>query len=159
MEYVFGKLVTEEAGEKGKVLANDEEFLKGLEEIKAMYMGGDAQNLALCHGDFHPGSIMACKNGERVVAIDPEFVVYSAPGVDLGSLLSGVVLAAAHHKGGGGEAGAGAREKKMLGVFVAELLGGYRKCAGERCAFGVVLLALHKHEKICSWPYPYCVQF
>ena len=56
-----------------------------------------AENRALCHGDLHPGSIMVNQDEGTVKIIDPEFAVYGPPGLDVGSLLSGFVLAAVHH--------------------------------------------------------------
>ena len=48
---------------------------------------------------MHPGSVMV-KAGEEseVRVIDPEFTVYGPPGLDVGSLLSGYILAAVHQK-------------------------------------------------------------
>lgn len=49
----------------------------------------------LSHGDLHPGSVMASTSAVKV--IDPEFTVYGPCGLDVGSLLSGFLLAALHH--------------------------------------------------------------
>merc|ERR1740121_740733 len=76
----------------------DAAFLAEVDALKALYDGkaGLDDNLALCHGDLHPGSVMVNSDGD-VKVIDPEFTVYGPPGLDVGSLLSGYVLAAVHH--------------------------------------------------------------
>ena len=56
-----------------------------------------SENRSLCHGDLYPGSIMVNQEKGLVKIIDPEFAVYGPPGLDVGSLLSGFVLAAVHH--------------------------------------------------------------
>ncbi|KAL7481903.1 hypothetical protein ACHAW6_007580 [Cyclotella cf. meneghiniana] len=91
LEYVFGKPYRE------TTFAADDAFFAEVEALKARYDGANAGNLSLCHGDFHPGSVMvAASRGEdvRVRVIDPEFTVYGPPGLDVGSLLSGYVLGA-----------------------------------------------------------------
>jgi len=63
-----------------------------------------------------------------VKIIDPEFTIYGPPGLDVGSVLSGLVLAAVHHKhsGTGAEAltslrtGAGLIWEKYSTAMVAE---------------------------------------
>ena len=65
-----------------------------------------SENRSLCHGDLHPGSIMVNQEKGLVKIIDPEFAVYGPPGLDVGSLLSGFVLAAVHHASSGEEGGA-----------------------------------------------------
>jgi len=66
--------------------------------LKAQYDGKDpACPCVLSHGDLHPGSVMANVASGKVKVIDPEFTVYAPPGLDVGSLLSGFVLAAVHH--------------------------------------------------------------
>ena len=125
LEYVFSKAWAE-GGEPAKVLNQDEDFMAGVDEVKKMYMEGDGKggNLALCHGDLHPGSVM-CDNGEGTVKIiDPEFAVYGPPGLDLGSLLSGVVLAGQHHKCLGDTEGASGCEG-----FAREFLKSYKEHA------------------------------
>ena len=47
------------------------------------------ESRALCHGDLHPGSIMVNSDGICKI-IDPEFTVYGPPGLDVGSVLSGL---------------------------------------------------------------------
>ncbi len=108
LEYVFTKCYKEATDEQKAGLNVDEAFMKEVNELKASYdgkgVGGDEkkegpvsntiENLSLCHGDLHPGSIMV--KGDSVKVIDPEFTVYGPPGLDVGSLLSGYVLGAVH---------------------------------------------------------------
>ena len=66
--------------------------------LKAKYLGyafDEYDRFCLCHGDFHPGGVMV--DGQDVKVIDPEFTVFGPPGLDLGSLLSGFVLAFIYH--------------------------------------------------------------
>ena len=66
--------------------------------LKAKYLGYSFDSLdrfALCHGDFHPGGVMV--RGGSVKVIDPEFTAFAPPGLDVGSLLSGFVLAHLFH--------------------------------------------------------------
>ena len=65
-----------------------------VERLAAKYLGyaeDEHDRGALLHGDFHPGSVMVA--GAAVKVIDPEFTIYGPPGLDVGSLLSGFVLA------------------------------------------------------------------
>merc|ERR1712176_1253813 len=96
LEFVFTKAFREASDELRAGLM-DEAFMAEVSALKALYDGkGEDNNLALCHGDLHPGSVMV--NSEVFVkVIDPEFAVYRPPGLDLGSLLSVYVLAAVHH--------------------------------------------------------------
>eukprot|EP00558_Chaetoceros_sp_UNC1202_P002548 CAMPEP_0197244124 /NCGR_PEP_ID=MMETSP1429-20130617/9348_1 /TAXON_ID=49237 /ORGANISM="Chaetoceros sp., Strain UNC1202" /LENGTH=275 /DNA_ID=CAMNT_0042704437 /DNA_START=26 /DNA_END=853 /DNA_ORIENTATION=+ len=94
LEYVFTKCYKEATAEQRAGLNVDEAFMNEIEELKAAYNGADKDNLSLCHGDLHPGSIMV--HGSDVKVIDPEFTVYATPGLDVGSLLSGYVLGAVH---------------------------------------------------------------
>lgn len=95
LEYVFTKCYNEATDDQKAGLTVDEAFMKEVNELKAAYDGrGDATNLCLNHGDLHPGSVMIHEDEMRV--IDPEFTVYGPPGLDVGSLLSGYVLAAVH---------------------------------------------------------------
>ena len=96
LEYVFTKCYKESTEEQRAGLNVDEEFQNQVEALKGAYNGGNATNLALCHGDLHPGSVMV--KGDDVKVIDPEFTVYGPPGLDVGSLLSGYVLAAVHQE-------------------------------------------------------------
>lgn len=95
LEFVFTKCYKEATDEQLAGLEVDDAFMKEIETLKAQYDGESEDNLALCHGDLHPGSVMVNDAGE-VKVIDPEFTVYSSPGLDVGSLLSGYVLAAVH---------------------------------------------------------------
>jgi 5-methylthioribose kinase len=94
LAYVFTKAFEE--SERSAWLREDSAFMAELEEIRAVYNGKNKDDLALCHGDFHPGSVMVTEDG-LVKAIDPEFCVYGPPGLDVGSLLSGYVLAYVFH--------------------------------------------------------------
>lgn len=94
LEYVFTKCYKEATDEQKAGLNVDEAFMKEIEALKAAYDGANKDNLSLCHGDLHPGSIMV--SGGDVKVIDPEFTVYGPPGLDVGSLLSGYVLGAVH---------------------------------------------------------------
>ena len=94
LEYVFTKCYKESTEEQRAGLNVDESFMKEIEALKSAYDGGNSKNLSLCHGDLHPGSVMV--SGDKVKVIDPEFTVYGPPGLDVGSLLSGYVLAAVH---------------------------------------------------------------
>ncbi|EOD20932.1 hypothetical protein EMIHUDRAFT_232668 [Emiliania huxleyi CCMP1516] len=92
LEHVF--TVCFEASERGRVLAKDAAFMSEVSELKALYLGyslrpGDVR--ALCHGDLHAGSVMVSKDGGSVKVIDPEFAVWCAPGLDVGSLLFALV--------------------------------------------------------------------
>lgn len=82
------------AREFTKLVSTNDAFLAELEKLKGLYRGDDGADLALCHGDLHPGSVMVCPrepNGIKI--IDPEFCVYGPPGLDVGALLSGCILA------------------------------------------------------------------
>jgi 5-methylthioribose kinase len=95
LEFVFSKCFKEATDEQRAGLNVNEAFMKEIELLKKQYDGkGDAGNLVLSHGDLHPGSVMINESGVKV--IDPEFTVYGPPGLDVGSLLSGYVLAAIH---------------------------------------------------------------
>ena len=124
LEYVFTKAFSE-GGEEAKTLAEDQTFMRGVEDVKRRYVGEGEGGLALCHGDLHPGSVMVNNAARKVKIIDPEFAVYGPPGLDLGSLLSGVVLAAQHHKYGGGEEGAVERIK----AFASDVVDSYASAA------------------------------
>lgn len=94
LEYVFTKCYNEATEDQKAGLIVDEAFKKEIEELKSAYDGLNVDNLCLCHGDLHPGSVMV--HGDEMKVIDPEFTVYGPPGLDVGSLLSGYVLAAVH---------------------------------------------------------------
>ena len=92
LEFVFSK-----AYEKPHAsLRADPEFKREIEQLKAAYKSTSTEARALCHGDLHPGSVMIGASG-TVKIIDPEFVIYGPPGLDVGSLFSGFVLSAVHH--------------------------------------------------------------
>ena len=87
-----------------RLIASDS-FMEGLRSAKSLYHKGDAKgsNLSLCHGDLHPGSVMisttaSSPDDDAVKIIDPEFAIYGPPGVDVGSVISGLVLTAVYHK-------------------------------------------------------------
>eukprot|EP00565_Helicotheca_tamesis_P005716 CAMPEP_0185725682 /NCGR_PEP_ID=MMETSP1171-20130828/1887_1 /TAXON_ID=374046 /ORGANISM="Helicotheca tamensis, Strain CCMP826" /LENGTH=392 /DNA_ID=CAMNT_0028393873 /DNA_START=23 /DNA_END=1201 /DNA_ORIENTATION=- len=94
LEFVFTKCYKEATDEQRAGLNVNDDFLKEIEILKKEY-NGDTDNLALQHGDLHPGSVMVNAEGS-VKVIDPEFTIYGPPGLDVGSLLSGYVLAAVH---------------------------------------------------------------
>mmetsp|Transcript_27405 Transcript_27405/g.51787 ORF Transcript_27405/g.51787 Transcript_27405/m.51787 type:complete len:402 (-) Transcript_27405:158-1363(-) len=99
LEYVFTKAYEETSEQTSKGFTVDDAFLAEVNALKARYNGeGGAGNMTLCHGDLHPGSVMikADDDDTQVRVIDPEFTVYGPPGLDVGSLLSGYVLAAVH---------------------------------------------------------------
>jgi len=99
LEYVFTKAYQEVSEHTTKGFNVDDAFLAEVNALKARYNGeGGAGNMSLCHGDLHPGSVMVKTDGDEghVRVIDPEFTVYGPPGLDVGSLLSGYVLAAVH---------------------------------------------------------------
>ncbi|KAL3826447.1 hypothetical protein ACHAXA_011256 [Cyclostephanos tholiformis] len=98
LEYVFTKAYKEESSQTSKEFKVDDQFLSEINALKSRYNGEvGAGNMSLCHGDLHPGSVMV-KIGDaiQVRVIDPEFTVFGPPGLDVGSLLSGYVLAAVH---------------------------------------------------------------
>lgn len=94
LAYVFTKAFEE--SERAAWLRSDTAFMQELEEVRSTYNGQNTSDLALCHGDLHPGSVMVKDDGAMRV-IDPEFCIYGPPGLDLGSLLSGYVLACIYH--------------------------------------------------------------
>ena len=95
LEFVFTKCYKEATEEQRAGLTVDEAFLAEIEQLKKAYDGFKTTNLCLTHGDLHPGSVMVDSEG-AVKVIDPEFTVYGPPALDVGSLLSGYVLAAVH---------------------------------------------------------------
>lgn len=99
LEYVFTKAYNETSEHTSKGFTVDDAFLAEVNALKARYNGeGGAGNMSLCHGDLHPGSVMIKVDDAdtQVRVIDPEFTVYGPPGLDVGSLLSGYILAAVH---------------------------------------------------------------
>ena len=98
LEYVFTKAYKEESSQLSTEFKVDDRFLAEINALKARYNGEvGAGNMSLCHGDLHPGSVMV-KIGDatQVRVIDPEFTVFGPPGLDVGSLFSGYILAAVH---------------------------------------------------------------
>ncbi|KAL1493518.1 hypothetical protein AB1Y20_017221 [Prymnesium parvum] len=95
LEHVY--TICFERSAKGARLAADKAFMAEVDYLKAKYLGYSHDALdqyVLCHGDFHPGSVMVDPTREEgIKVIDPEFTVYGPPGLDAGSLLSGFVLA------------------------------------------------------------------
>jgi 5-methylthioribose kinase len=98
LEYVFTKAYKEESSQTSREFKVDERFLSEINQLKSRYNGeSGAGNMSLCHGDLHPGSVMVkIGDASQVRVIDPEFTVFGPPGLDVGSLLSGYVLAAVH---------------------------------------------------------------
>jgi 5-methylthioribose kinase len=100
LEFVFTKAYVEVSDQSSDGFKVDDAFRLEIHDLKARYNGETgANNFALCHGDLHPGSVMVKvgKDEAEVRVIDPEFTVYGPPGLDVGSLLSGYILAAVHH--------------------------------------------------------------
>lgn len=96
LEYVFTKCYKEATDEQRAGLNVDDAFMKEIDDLKLAYDGKKLNNdLCLTHGDLHPGSVMVNQAGD-VKVIDPEFTIYGPPGLDVGSLLSGYILAAVH---------------------------------------------------------------
>lgn len=80
---------------RGAALAAEPAVMEQVALLKAKYAGASfdgRDRFALCHGDLHPGGVMVAADG-RAKVIDPEFVVWGPPGLDVGSLTSGLVLA------------------------------------------------------------------
>lgn len=103
LEFVFTKCYKEATDEQRAGLKLNEAFLEQVELLKEQY-NGNTDNLVLCHGDLHPGSVMVTDTQVRI--IDPEFTVYGPPGLDVGSLLSGYCLGAIHQAASGNMAAA-----------------------------------------------------
>lgn len=102
LEFVFTKCYKEATDEQRAGLVLDDKFMAEVESLKNAYDGKGADLEGSCghvlsHGDLHPGSVMVDQEKGLVKIIDPEFCVYGPPGLDVGSLLSGFVLAAVHH--------------------------------------------------------------
>jgi len=100
LEFVFTKAYVETSQHTSKEFSVDDRFRSEISALKARYNGETgANNFSLCHGDLHPGSVMVkiAEDDAQVRVIDPEFTVYGPPGLDVGSLLSGYILAAVHH--------------------------------------------------------------
>lgn len=94
LEFVFSKCYEEATNEQKEGFVFSDKYNFEIEQLKKLYNGNNKNNLVLSHGDLHPGSVMI-KN-EHVKIIDPEFTIYGPPGLDVGSLLSGYILAVIH---------------------------------------------------------------
>jgi len=100
LEYVFTKAYEETSEQTSTGFDVDDQFRSEINALKARYNGETgSNNFSLCHGDLHPGSVMVKIEDDdaNIKVIDPEFCVYGPPGLDVGSLLSGFILAAVHH--------------------------------------------------------------
>jgi len=100
LEFVFTKAYEETSEHTSTGFNVDDQFRSEINALKARYNGEtEANNFSLCHGDLHPGSVMVKidEDDAQIRVIDPEFTVYGPPGLDVGSLLSGFILAAVHH--------------------------------------------------------------
>ncbi len=117
LEFVFTKCYNEASDEQKAGLNVDEAFMKEIEALKSSYNGRNVDNLCLCHGDLHPGSVMV--KADEVKVIDPEFTVYGPPGLDVGSLLSGYVLAAVHQTYSNDKAAVGSLIKDVVSIWKA----------------------------------------
>merc|ERR1712039_184261 len=95
LEYVFSKCYRED--NRASHLRDDAVFMAEVEKLKDIYRGKQTDNLALCHGDLHAGSVMADTSSGHVKIIDPEFAVYGPPGLDVGSLVSTYAMAYCYH--------------------------------------------------------------
>jgi S-methyl-5-thioribose kinase len=103
LQYVFTKCYNE--SEKGAAFKADASFMAEVESLKTLYKGEEDMNRALLHGDLHPGSWMINEQEGVAKTIDPEFCIYGPPGLDVGSLLSGIALAGVYHTMRGDETG------------------------------------------------------
>jgi 5-methylthioribose kinase len=119
-------------------LRSDVELMSAIDELKAKYKGERTDNLSLCHGDFHAGSVLVerredvdggvdCDGGGgggegiSVKVIDPEFAIYGPPGLDVGCLISGYVLACVHRAA----MGANSEQIRQFHSAVAEVWNAY----------------------------------
>lgn len=95
LEHVFTICFTDCA--RGRQMAKNDALMAEVAILRAKYLGYafDARDCrALCHGDFHPGGVMISTDGVgRVKIIDPEFCAFAPPGLDVGSLMSGFIIA------------------------------------------------------------------
>jgi 5-methylthioribose kinase len=95
LAYVFTKAFEE--SERAAWLRDDVSFMAELEEIRGTYNGKNKDDLVLLHGDLHPGSVMVDMGAKTAKVIDPEFCIYGPAGLDLGSFISGYILAFIYH--------------------------------------------------------------
>ena len=100
LEFVFTKCYNEATDEQREGLLLNQAFQQGIQILKRQYdyTTQTNNNLVLGHGDLHPGSVMVQIETGDAKIIDPEFTIYGPPGLDVGTLLSGYVLAAVHQK-------------------------------------------------------------
>mmetsp|Transcript_22850 Transcript_22850/g.35345 ORF Transcript_22850/g.35345 Transcript_22850/m.35345 type:complete len:394 (-) Transcript_22850:119-1300(-) len=115
LEFVFTKAYEETSEHTSTGFNVDDQFRSEINALKARYNGETgANNFSLCHGDLHPGSVMVKidEDDAQIRVIDPEFTVYGPPGLDVGSLLSGFILAAVHHSYSDSDS---ERKKKAVG--------------------------------------------
>eukprot|EP00617_Octactis_speculum_P003231 CAMPEP_0185781504 /NCGR_PEP_ID=MMETSP1174-20130828/102671_1 /TAXON_ID=35687 /ORGANISM="Dictyocha speculum, Strain CCMP1381" /LENGTH=392 /DNA_ID=CAMNT_0028471513 /DNA_START=13 /DNA_END=1191 /DNA_ORIENTATION=+ len=141
LEFVFTKCYAE--AEAAAALRADAAFMAEIEQLKTAYDGQGGGGHSLTHGDLHPGSVMVDEAAGLVKIIDPEFTVYGPPGLDVGSLLSGFILAAIHHKFSG-TAGAPASIRRG----VAEVWEAYRQALNEEGGVGLVDVAAIEVETV-----------
>lgn len=137
LEYVFTKAYSEESQQTSKEFKVDDKFLSEVNALKARYNGeGGEGNMSLCHGDLHPGSVMVkCEGGDdHVRVIDPEFTVYGPPGLDVGSLLSGYVLAAVHQSYANNDEG---KKKEAVSSITKGVIAAWEKYKEVMSAGGV----------------------
>ena len=98
LEFLFTKFYKEATGH---VL--DDNFMAKVKSLKNDYnrKGSDLKGSCshiLSHGDLHPGSVMVDQEKGLVKnIIDSKFCIYGPPRLDVGSLISGFVLADFHH--------------------------------------------------------------
>ncbi len=67
LEFVFTKAYKEATEEQKAGLNVDEAFMEEVNALKAAYDGKDEDNLCLCHGDLHPGSVMIMGDEAKVI--------------------------------------------------------------------------------------------
>lgn len=121
LEYVYSKAWRDD--DRAATLREDPAFMGEMEKLKSLYRGETPEDLSVVHGDLHPGSVMVQSAAPHKVKIfDPEFVVYGPPGLDVGCLLSGFILAYAKDKHTGGDGA-------FCASCVAQLWNSYEKSA------------------------------
>ena len=111
-------------------LHSDEELMAAIDELKALYSGEKPDNLALCHGDFHAGSVMVNLQERNsgtgynvsVKVIDTEFAIYGPPGLDVGCLIASYVLSCVHQA----VVGADPEQIRVLSSAIAAIWDAYR---------------------------------
>ena len=109
-------------------LRSDDKLMAAIDELKALYRGEKPDNLALCHGDFHAGSVMiqdrnsgmGCSDSVKV--IDTEFAIYGPPGLDVGCLIASYVLSCVHQA----VVGANPEQVRAFSSAIAAIWDAYR---------------------------------